>query len=959
MSIINNVFTKMRFVIVAVFVALFSSGAFAACADNEIDVLGDGTQCEAAKFSVTTTSDARELKWTMAAAGTFYVDCGDGGTLSQDTSSYGTLSGKTVNRTSTSVTTYTCTWASAGAHTVRFGGTATQYSTELNVASISFSSAKIASISGSLGAMFPQLGTDAGQIPSFYSTFYRCGSLTEIPAGLFSGITTGASEMFRYTFYGCGSLTEIPGDLFSGITTGAYAMFANTFNGCRSLTEIPGDLFSGITTGATSMFSQTFRGCTSLTSIPGDLFSGITTGAYAMFSNTFHDCTSLTEIPGDLFSNITTGASEMFYLTFYGCTSLTEIPAGLFSNITTGAKEMFYLTFYGCSNLGGYIPPSTFAGLIANGSPTADGMWDSTFERTKLLTTCPAGTTQYITGYESAWDGKVSCCTGTLPANATYSTAGSCHWTCNAGYYLSNGACVAVDTGYYSGDGDNEQHECTNTKPTNSSYSGSSTSNSCPWMCNTGYVLDIGNGSCCSGTLPENATYSTAGSCEWTCDAGYTLDNGECVPNDDTFAVTTVDMSAGATFTFKMTANGTFRVNCGDGGVLSGTGVSGNTITRTNTTEATYTCTYPSAGVHKITFEKVNVTAYYNNTDKPTLGFRDNTNVAGISGSLGSVFPTITPGAKGGQPTMCYMFAGCTNLSGKIPENLLSGIYGEPVAWQFRNMFQGCTSLEGPIPAGLFADIQGPAQQGVFGHVFSGCTNLKGPIPAGLFSGVTGTANYLFTNTFYNCSSLDGEIPADLFGGVSGAPADYMFRETFMGCSSLTGWIPKTLFSGLSGEAKTGTFSSMFKNCTSLEGYIPPELFANITTSSATTSMPGIFTDSSIATSCEPFPNTKQYITGFESAFDGHVSCEMLPCDGTMYKGRCRQLCPVGRALFHAGEYEYPLWSDKTDVPSPVLHIRRDENTVCYVYLEPNVEGEHGLKLRFTDGNVYRAIDPR
>ena len=602
----------------------------------------------------------------------------------------------------------------------------------------------------------------------------------------------------------------------------------------------------------------------------------------------------------------------MFLETFYGCTSLTEIPAGLFSGITTGARYMFNQTFRGCSNLSGYIPPSTFVGLIANGSPTADAMWHDTFYNTKLATTCPAGTGQYITGYEgttngTTWNGKVSCepCTGTLPANATY-TAGTCSWTCDAGYTLDNGECEP-----------------------------------------------------CTGTLPANATYSTAGSCDWTCDTGYTLDNGECVVKDDVFTVTTVDMSPGATFTFKMTAKGTFRVNCGDGGVLSGTGVSGNTITRTNTTEATYTCTYPSAGVHKITFEKVSVTGYFTNNTTGTLTFRDNTNVAGISGSIGSVFPTITPGVKGETPPLSYMFAGCTNLSGKIPENLLSGIYGAPITWQFRNMFQGCTSLEGPIPAGLFADIKGPAQQGVFGHVFSGCTNLKGPIPAGLFSGVTGTANYLFTNTFYNCSSLDGEIPADLFGGVSGAPADYMFRETFMGCSSLTGWIPKTLFSGLSGEAKTGTFSSMFKNCTSLEGYIPPELFANITTSSATTSMPGIFTDSSIATSCEPFPQTKQYITGFESAFDGHVSCEMLPCDGTMYKGRCRQLCPVGRALFHAGEYTYPVWSDKTDVPSPVLHIRRDENTVCYVYLEPNVEGEHGLKLRFTDGNVYRAIDPR
>ena len=99
----------------------------------------------------------------------------------------------------------------------------------------------------------------------------------------------------------------------------------------------------------------------------------------------------------------------MFHGTFNACTRLTSIPAGLFSGITTGASYMFRSTFNGCSKLSGYIPPSTFAGLIANGHPTAENMWYSTFNNTKLATSCPAGTVQFITGYEDYWGGRVSC----------------------------------------------------------------------------------------------------------------------------------------------------------------------------------------------------------------------------------------------------------------------------------------------------------------------------------------------------------------------------------------------------------------------------------------------------------------------------------------------------------------------------------------------------------------------
>ena len=141
---------------------LFVAFAYAmpafSCTSDEIDVLGDGTQCETVKFSATTTNLNADdtIKFNLAAIGTFYVDCGADGALTQDTSSYGTISGKTVTRTSASTTTYTCTWSSAGAHTVKFGGTATGYNTSTSTAAISFykssggTQAKIAAIDGDL-----------------------------------------------------------------------------------------------------------------------------------------------------------------------------------------------------------------------------------------------------------------------------------------------------------------------------------------------------------------------------------------------------------------------------------------------------------------------------------------------------------------------------------------------------------------------------------------------------------------------------------------------------------------------------------------------------------------------------------------------------------------------------------------------------------------------------------------
>ena len=255
-----------------------------------------------------------------------------------------------------------------------------------------------------------------GDVALFSGTFAECAGLTHIPQGLFDGIKTGSEYMFWNTFNACFGLgtdpniaEPVPASLFSHITTGAPSMFESTFANCRNLTHIPSTLFSGITEGVSELFKGTFSGCYQLTSIPEDLFSNIRTSAASMFYGTFSGCVRLTSIPEDLFSNITTGAANMFEQTFAYCSALTSLPETLFANITSAAENMFKKTFYGDQNLTGYIPPTLFEELTPRENSYPVNMMSDVFTDTNVLTSCPAGYYQYITGYEDSWDSRVSC----------------------------------------------------------------------------------------------------------------------------------------------------------------------------------------------------------------------------------------------------------------------------------------------------------------------------------------------------------------------------------------------------------------------------------------------------------------------------------------------------------------------------------------------------------------------
>ncbi len=342
-------------------------------------------------FSFTTTAlnAGDSVSFDLTPTGTFTVDWGDGSVP------------QVIERTNTTSETYSHSYSNAGPKTVKITGRATGYSTEQYTGVLSFGSvSQIASIDGCLGAIFPTLGNASGQQPQFYNTFFM-SQITSIPAGLFSGITGAADYMFYGTFSDS-KITSIPAGLFSGVTGAAVNMFSGTFASTQ-ITSIPENLFSGVTGAALFMFNSTFYN-TQIKSIPENLFRGVTGAESMMFAHTFAN-TQITSIPENLFSGVTGAAGSMFFSTFAE-TQITSIPAGLFRGVTGAADTMFYRTFAICENLSGYIPESTFAGLIQNNSPDAGGFMTDIFQNSSgLATTCPQNTTEVSTPYKSKyWD---------------------------------------------------------------------------------------------------------------------------------------------------------------------------------------------------------------------------------------------------------------------------------------------------------------------------------------------------------------------------------------------------------------------------------------------------------------------------------------------------------------------------------------------------------------------------
>ena len=386
------------------------------------------------------------------------------------------------------------------------------------------------------------------------------------------------------------------------------------------------------------------------------------------------------------------------------------------------------------------------------------------------------------------------------------------------------------------------------------------------------------------------------------------------------FTVTTTQMGTSDTFNFRMSAQGNFQVNCGEGGTLGGTGVSGNRINRaSDTTMANYTCTYTTPGVKTIEFGGT-PTAYNAdvNSFAAAISFNNNEYVSSVSGSLGELFPTLGNN-DGQQPAFSGTFNNCPHLTAvpaglfdgvtgsapymfdctfcstglvQIPANLFGGISGAAPGL-FRSTFSATNISQ--IPSSLFSHVSGGAEE-MFKDTFAGCSNITSipenlfngvnvparsmfydtfvstgitSIPGNLFSHVHGSADSMFTATFMqtNISS----IPSDLFSTITGG-AQFLFHGTFDGCSHLTA-IPDNLFSGIN-QAADHMFYRTFSRCSNLGGYIPASAFSGLINAGSPYSSNmwlETFGTGLLATSCPT--GTTQVTTEYEQYWNNRVAC--------------------------------------------------------------------------------------
>ncbi len=173
----------------------------------------------------------------LAAAGTFFIDWGDG---TEDV----------IEKTSVGKEYYGHEYAGDGTYTVRMGGRAEAYAHSTDPISdsvVEFGGGYTScngkclitptKISGCLGCIFPTLAD--GSQPCFMDLF-RETYITTIPEELFNGIYgVPRDNMFREAFSFCGGLRSIPRNLFSGLDTSVdlpSRVFNYTFFGGGSLT---------------------------------------------------------------------------------------------------------------------------------------------------------------------------------------------------------------------------------------------------------------------------------------------------------------------------------------------------------------------------------------------------------------------------------------------------------------------------------------------------------------------------------------------------------------------------------------------------------------------------------------------------------------------------------------------------------------------------------------------------
>ena len=453
--------------------------------------------CENHGFTITTTSlpTNTEFWFSMSPKGSFAVDWG------------GEI--QNIDRDNTTAEVYTHPYTTGGVKNIKFCGKATEYNSSTGdnvVAAISFynsadsqgSQIRIASVSGSLGDVFPTLGngTSADQQPRFRSTFQGARNLTDIPATLFSGVSGSADGMFRSTFDKCSKLRAIPYGLFANATGGAQNMFRSTFYQCFAITSLPDDLFAGITAAANNEFMYTLYDTTGLTGkyIPASTFTGLINA----------------NPPSPTTPNMWTKTFDV-----------ATANAGLGLVKTCPVRTHDFITGYE-----GTTANSTWAGYVScipNNPCTGTEYWDST---NQVCAPCPTGYT-YDTSdtKESINQCLIQCAAGTYLANTGDTTC------TNAGVgYYAEGSVVAYGS-------TSSPTQCPDNMPTVNNAVNASSESQCVVYCRGANYRNSSTNACIScpaGYDADDSDGKTAATdCKIHCDGGTYLPTANAPSCDD------------------------------------------------------------------------------------------------------------------------------------------------------------------------------------------------------------------------------------------------------------------------------------------------------------------------------------------------------------------------------------------------------------------------------------------
>ena len=713
---------------------------------------------------------------------------------------------------------------------------------------------------------------------AYYHTFEGCTGLTQVNNAIFTNIghitvedADDYEHMFEGLFQNCTGLTTVTGDLFSTVSGMSRYLFAHAFEN-TGLTSVPANLFSGITNSTNgnpaAMFYRTFASINSSElTLPAGLFKVNKVGS-SMFQETFADSSAVKHV-GALFTStvsatygtssdtltknryagsgfkamfknsglitidspralpvVSTSGSDypvpsLFYETFANCTSLNTVPDSLF-NVTSIGRMAFYKTFYGDTALQtvGNIFANTVSGSMADGQDFANfgGYSRSAFESM----------------YESSGVRTVSA--RALPVVNT----------------ATSGYAVNFPIPYLF----------------------KRTFAECPYLSSVPAgifdVASVGYGAFQETFLNDTSLHSVGALFANEVSTYYDSNHGDDNLRDSHY-----------TFKSMFEGSGVQTVTAGTLPTIKNNSGLGRFM---------FYRTFADSSITSTTSNLLPVSLFNFQSKQPKKGIFKET-FAGCS-NLHTVPSTLFSGLRGIPAESMFegTFASTdTNDCGltSLPDNLLrtadsTGISGAPAKSMFKNTFKGCSNMEGVLSPTMFQEIRGAPADNMFAHTFRNCSSLTGHIPNrlsledgwhGLFENISGTAKpYMFAGTFAGCSGLTGAIPDLLFEGITGAPAEAAFSQTFYGCSGLTGRIPEYLFSGLSGFMSDNAFYQTFAYCYGLERYVSPGLFASITKSNIANGMNQIFLNSGLATSCTPYGLTT-YTTGFESAWNGKVSC--------------------------------------------------------------------------------------